>query len=132
MDHQPAASGSAFTRFVVICLTLTATSDYQTASMVPLPYNIAASCFLAAFGCGLLWLRDRKRSMLIASTLLLAISLWNMDVGIPAVPFAMFVFVWLHGRRSKSLLVAWTLVRIAVVTVEWTSLTEPKGYPASP
>jgi hypothetical protein len=119
------------TRFLVICLTLTATSDYQTASMVPLPYNIAASCFLAAFGCGLLWLRDERRPALIASALLLASSLWNMDVGLPAVPFAMFVFVWISGwRRSKPLLAAWTIVLIPVAIVEWVFLHDPKAYPA--
>src|ERR1700760_4415470 len=35
--------GRRLTCFVVICLTLTATSDYLTASMVPLAYNVAAA-----------------------------------------------------------------------------------------
>ena len=119
------------TRFLVICLTLTATSDYQTASMVPLPYNIAASCFLAALGCGLLWLRDATRLTLIASAVLLASSLWNMDVGLPAVPFAMMLFVWIAGwRRSRSLLASWTIVLIPVAIVEWIFLHDPTAYPA--
>jgi hypothetical protein len=119
------------TRFVVICLTLTATSDYQTASMVPLPYNIAASCFLAALGCGLLWLRDRRPWTLIASVLLLASSLWNMDIGLPAVPFAIFLFVRIGGwRRSRTLLAVWAIVLMPVAIVEWIFLHDPKAYAA--
>ncbi len=122
------------TRFLVICLTLTATSDYQTDSMVPLAYNVAASCFLAALGCALLWLRDGKRWTLVASALLLTSSLWNMDVGLPAVPFAVFVLVWISGWRPERkllvLLAVWAIVLIPVAIVEWSFLHDPKGYAA--
>jgi putative Ca2+/H+ antiporter (TMEM165/GDT1 family) len=122
------------TRFLVICLTLTATSDYQTASMVPLAYNLAASSFLAALGCALLWLRDGKTWTLVASALLLASSLWNMDVGLPAVPFAVFLVVWISAwRPSKKLVVllaVWAIVLIPVAIVEWSFLHDPNGYAA--
>src|SRR5258706_86015 len=106
------------TRFLVICLTLTATSDYLTASMVPLAYNLAASSFLAALVCALLWLRDGKTLTLVASALLMASSLWNMDVGLPAVPFAAFLAVWISGWRPAkkllALLASWAIVLIPV------------------
>jgi len=122
------------TRFLVVCLTITATSDYLTASMVPLAYNLAASSFLAALGCALLWLRDGKTWTLVASALLLASSLWNMDVGLPAVPFAAFLAVWIGGWRPAkkllALLAAWAVVLIPVAIVEWSFLHDPKGYAA--
>jgi hypothetical protein len=122
------------TRFLVICLTLTATSDYLTASMVPLAYNVAASSFLAALGCALLWLREGKVWTLVASALLLASSLWNMDVGLPAIPFVAFLFVWISGwRPAKKLLAlfaAWAIVLIPVAIVEWSFLHDPRGYAA--
>src|SRR5438128_1273797 len=117
------------TSFVVVCLTLTATSDYQTASMVPLAYNVAAVSLLAAIGCALLWLDRGKVVALIASALLLASSLWNMDVALPAMPFAALLFAWVSGwrltKRLAGLLAAWAAVLIPVAVVEWSFFHDP-------
>jgi len=122
------------THFLVACLTLTATSDYLTASMVPLAYNVAAACLLAAIGCAMVLLDRGKPIALIASALLLASSLWNMDVALPATPFAVLLFIWVSGwrltKRLAALLTAWTVVLIPVAIVEWIFLHDRSGYAA--
>lgn len=122
------------TSFVVVCLTLTATSDYQTASMVPLAYNVAAVSLLAAIGCALVWFDRGTWVTLVASVLLLASSLLNMDVALPAVPFAALLFVWVSGwrltKRLAGLLAAWMVVLIPVAIVEWAFLHDRSGYAA--
>src|SRR5713101_6100544 len=42
--------GRRWTRFAVVCLTLTATSDFTAGSVVALAYNVAALLVLAAAG----------------------------------------------------------------------------------
>jgi hypothetical protein len=124
--------GRRLTCFVVVCLTLTATSDYQTASMVPLAYNVAAASFLASAGCALLWLDRGTPAALVGSVLLLAGSLLNMDVAWPAIPFAALLFVWVVGwrpaRKLTALLVAWAVVLVPLSIVEWSFLHDPSGY----
>ena len=126
--------GRRWTRFVVVCLTLTATSDYQTASMVPLAYNVAAAALLAAIGCALLWLRRGGRRALVLSAVLLASSLLTMDVAIPAMPFALVLFVQVSGWRPAKnliwLLGAWAAVLIPIAIVEWSFLHDPSSYAA--
>jgi hypothetical protein len=120
------------TCFLVVCLTLTASSDYLTASMVPLAYNVAAICLLASIGCALIWLARGNLIALIASALLLASSLWNMDVALPAIPFVALLFVWVSGwrltKRLAALLAPWTVVLIPVAIVEWIFLHDRAGY----
>jgi hypothetical protein len=122
------------TRFLVVCLTLTASSDYLTASMVPLAYNVAAVCLLASIGCALLWLDRGNPIALISSATLLAGSLWNMDVALPAIPFVALLFLWVSGwrltKRLAALLAAWTVVLIPVAIVEWIFLHDRAGYAA--
>jgi len=108
------------TRFIVICLTITATSDYQTASVVPLAYNFAAVCVLAAIGFGL-------RRNAIASAILLAISLWTMDVAFPAIPFVIAFFICMRWWR---VVIAWIVVLVPTSIVEWRFLNDPASYAA--
>jgi hypothetical protein len=130
--------GRPLTRFIVICLTLTATSDYQTASVVPLAYNVAAASLLAAVGLALIWLdegrRRGRRAALFGSAILLAISLWTMDVALPAVPFATALFAWVSGwrptKRLIALLAVWAVVLIPVAILEWSFFHDPSAYPA--
>src|SRR5258708_38050802 len=89
--------GRRWTRFAVVCLTLTATSDFTAGSMVGLAYNVAAVLLLAAVVFALLWL-DHGRIVapflvLPASAILLLCSLLTMDVALPAVPFLALLFV---------------------------------------
>ncbi len=126
--------GRRLTRFIVVCLTLTATSDFQTASMVPLAYNLAAASLLAAVGCALLWLAEGRVAALVGSAVLLAVSVCTMDVALPAVPFAAILFIWLSGwrltRSLLTLLAAWAAVMIPVAIIEWSFLHNAFGYAA--
>jgi hypothetical protein len=125
--------GRRWTRFAVVCLTLTATSDLTTGSLVTLAYNLAALFLLASLGCALLWLSGRARIVaLILSAFLLACSLLTMDVALPAVPFLVLLFLWLgrwHSkRRVTGLLVAWGIVLVPIAVVEWSFLHDPTSY----
>jgi hypothetical protein len=147
--------GRRWTRFVVVCLTLTATSDLTTGSMVALAYNVAALFLLAAVGWALIWLGRGQIIALAASAILLAISLLTMEVALPAVPFLALLFVWFAawsggtrtrammtedlsatsasgraGRGVAGLLVAWGIVLIPAGIVEWSFLRDPTSYAA--
>jgi hypothetical protein len=150
--------GRRWTRFAVVCLTLTATSDYTTGSIIAVAYNLAALLALAATGCALRWLRDGRTLALAASTIFLACSLLTMDVALPAIPFlaALFVFYVVHAvyvvdtgdrsapRRARAhahagararvrvagLLVAWGIVLVPIAIAEWSFLRDPTSYAA--
>jgi len=121
-----------WTRFAVVCLTLTATSDFGTGSMVGLAYNMAALLLLASIGCALLWIRGGRIVALISSAILLACSLLTMEVALPAMPFFALLFIWIAGwppkRRLIALFAAWGIVLIPVVIVEWVFLHDPNSY----
>ena len=130
--------GRRWTRFAVVCLTLTATSDFTAGSMVALAYNVAALFLLAAVGCALLWL-DRGRIVapfvaLPASAILLLCSLLTMDVALPAVPFLALLFIsaggWRPTRRIAALLLAWGIVLVPIAVIEWSFLHDRTSYAA--
>jgi hypothetical protein len=126
--------GRRWTRFVVVCLTLTATSDLMTGSMVMLAYNVAALLVLAAVGCALIWLARGRIVALAASSVLLACSLLTMEVALPAVPFLALLFVgfggWHPTPRLGGLLVAWGIVLVPIAIVELSFLRDPTSYAA--
>jgi hypothetical protein len=129
--------GRRWTRFVVVCLTLTATSDFTTGSIVPLAYNVAALLILAAVGCALFWLERGRVVALIASAILSACSLLTMDVALPAIPFLIGLFIWIGASRGRdaraplvALLVAWAIVLVPIAIVEWSFLHDPTSYAA--
>lgn len=123
--------GRRWTRFAVVCLTLTATSDFTTASIVALAYNVAALLLLAAVVCALLWLRDGRAGALVMSAALLIGSLLTMDVALPAVPFLALLFLWWRrGPRAAVLLASWGIVLVPIAIVEWSFLHDPSSYAA--
>jgi MFS family permease len=126
--------GRRWTRFVVVCLTLTATSDFLTGSMVALAYNVAALLLLSAVSCALLWLDHGRIIALIGSSILLASSLLTMDVALPAVPFLALLFVavggWRPTRRVITLLLMWGVVLLPITAVEFSFLRDPTSYAA--
>jgi hypothetical protein len=126
--------GRHWTRFAVVCLTLTATSDLMTGSMVTLAYNFAALLILAAVGCALIWLGRGRIVALAASSILLACSLLTMDVALPALPFLALLFVglgdWRLTPRIGGLLVAWGLVLVPIAIAELSFLRDPTSYAA--
>ena len=125
--------GRRWTRFIVVCLTLTATSDYTTGSIIALAYNVAALGLLAAVGWAIVWLDRGRMSALFASSAALSCSLLTMEVGLPAVPLLAVLFVWIarpHRRRLTALLVAWSVVLVPIAIVEWSFLRDPGSYAA--
>jgi hypothetical protein len=126
--------GRRWTRFVVVCLTLTATSDLMTGSMVTLAYNVAVLLVLAAVGCALIWLGRGRIVALAGSSVLLACSLLTMDVALPAVPFLALLFVgfggWHLTPRLGSLLVAWGIILVPIAILELSFLHDPTSYAA--
>jgi hypothetical protein len=126
--------GRRWTRFAVVCLTLTATSDFGTGSMVGLAYNVAALFLLASLGCALLWIGRGRILELTSSAILLLCSLLTMEVALPAVPFLALLFAWIGGRRFARrlivLAIAWGAVVVPAAIVEWSFLRDPKSYAA--
>jgi MFS family permease len=126
--------GRRWTRFAVVCLTLTATSDFTAGSIVTLAYNMAALFLLPAVGCALLWIVRGRIVALIFSPILLACSLLTMEVALPAVPFLALLFVWRGGwrptRRVVGLLAIWGVVLLPISIIEWSFLRDPTSYAA--
>jgi hypothetical protein len=126
--------GRPWTRFAVVCLTLTATSDFGTGSIVGLAYNVAALYLLASAGLAFLWLERGRLMTLAASLILLACSLLTMEVALPAVPFLALLFFWRGRRHAASrlavLLAGWGAVVIPLAAVERSFLRDPKSYAA--
>jgi hypothetical protein len=126
--------GRRWTRFTVVCLTLTATSDFTTGSMVTLPHNVAVLLLLSAVGCALIWLGRGRIVALVASSILLTGSLLTMEIALPAVPFLALLFVGIGGWRPTprvgGLLVAWGIVFVATALIELSFLRDPTSYAA--
>lgn len=126
--------GRRWTRFAVVCLTLTATSDFTSGSMLTLGYNFAALQVLAAAGLALRWLQRGRIVALVASSVLLACSLLTMDVALPAIPFLGLLFLlaggWSPGRRVIALAAGWGIVLVPIGVAEWSFLHDPKSYAA--
>jgi hypothetical protein len=126
--------GRRWTRFAVVCLTLTAASDFGTGSVVILAYNVAALLLLAAAGCALSWLTRGRIFALLASLLLLTGSLLTMEVALPAVPFLLSLFLWFgwqrDRRRTVGLLALWSAVIVPVIVIAASFVRDPHSYAA--
>jgi len=126
--------GQRLVRFLAICLTLTATSDLLTDNLTALGYNVAALAILLAVGCGLRWLVGGLVFWLPLSCLALAVSIWTLDVGIPAVPFFPLLLWWRGGvqrwRRQALALLAWGVTLAPAISLEWRFLHDPHSYAA--
>jgi hypothetical protein len=124
--------GQQRTRFLAICLTLTATSDYLTDNLTALGYNIAALAFLLAVGCALCYQERLRLRWLGLSCAALTISIWTLDVAIPALPFVPLLLLWRGGlrswRRLLLVLLAWGLSLAPAARLEWLFLHDPSGY----
>jgi hypothetical protein len=126
--------GQRLTRFLAICLTLTATSDYLTNNLTALGYNIAALTLLLAMGCGMRYLDGGRVRWLVLSGAVIAISIWTLDLAIPALPFVPLLLFWRGGAKSwrRILLfgLGWTLALAPAAPVEWQFLHDPHSYAA--
>ncbi len=126
--------GRRLTRFLAICLTLTATSDYLTGNLASLGYNLAALMLLLAVGCSLRYLAGGRAGWIALACAAIGISIWTLDVAIPALPFVPLLLVWRSGtqawRRILLVLSALGLTLAPAVPVEWRFLHNASGYAA--
>lgn len=125
--------GERLVRFLAVCLTLTATSDYLTNSLTALGYNVAALALLLAIGCALRYLEGGRPGWLVASCSALAFSLWTLEVAFPALPFVGLLLLWRGGvasRRTLFFALAWGATIAPSAWLEWRFLNLKVGYGA--
>lgn len=125
--------GERLVRFLAVCLTLTATSDYLTNSLTALGYNVAALALLLAIACGLRYLDGGQLGWLALSGSALAFSLWTVEVAFPALPFVGLLLLWRGGvasRRTLFFALAWGVATAPSAWLEWRFLNLEVGYGA--
>lgn len=126
--------GRSLTSFLAIGLTLTATSDYLTDSLVALGYDIAALLFLLALAGGLRYLDGASVRWIAVACVAAAASIWTVDLAFPALPFVPLLLLWRGGiaawRRSFLLLLALGLTLAPAAWAEWQFLHDPSSYAA--
>jgi hypothetical protein len=126
--------GRQLTRFLAISLTLTATSDYLTNNLTALGYNLASLMLLLAVGCCLRYLVAGRVGWIALACAATAVSIWTLDIAIPALPFLPLLLLWRTGtqawRRMFLVLLALGLTLAPAVPIEWRLLHDPHGYAA--
>jgi hypothetical protein len=126
--------GRRLTQFLAICLTLTATSDYLTGNLTSLGYNIGALMLLVAAGCSLCYVAGGNAGWIALACATTAVSIWTIDVAIPALPFLPLLLFWRGGtaawRRILWVLSAVGLTLAPAVRIEWRFLHDASGYAA--
>jgi hypothetical protein len=126
--------GRQLTRFLAICLTLTATSDYLTGNLTSLGYNFGALMLLLAVGCCLRYVTGGRAGWIALACAAIAVSIWTIDVAIPALPFVPLLLLWRGGlqawRRILLVLAALGLILAPAVPIEWQFLHDASGYAA--
>jgi hypothetical protein len=131
---QQLLPGRRLTRFLAICLTLTGTSDYLTGNLTSLGYNVSAFMLLLAIGSSLRYVAGGSAGWIALSCATLAVSIWTIDVAIPALPFVPLLLFWRGGaeawRRILGVLSAAVLTLAPAVPVEWQFLHDPSSYAA--
>jgi hypothetical protein len=126
--------GWQLTRFLAICLTLTATSDYLTNNLTALGYNLASLMLLVAVGCCLRYLVDGRVGWIAPACAAIAISIWTLDIAIPTLPFVPLLLLWRGGTRvwprTSLVLLALCITLAPAMQIEWRLLHDPYGYAA--
>jgi hypothetical protein len=126
--------GRRLTRFLAICLTLTATSDYLTNNLTAIGYNISALMLLLTIGCSLRYVLRGGAGWIALACAAASVSIWTIDVAIPALPFVPLILFWCGGtaawRRILLLLSALGLTLAHAAQVEWQFLHDPTSYAA--
>lgn len=126
--------GRRLTQFLAICLTLTATSDYLTNNLTSLGYNISSLMLLLAAGCSLRYVTGGSAAWIGIACAAVAVSIWTIDVAIPALPFVPLLLFSRGGteawRRILLVLSALGLTLAPAALVEWRFLHDPTSYAA--
>jgi MFS family permease len=126
--------GRRLTRFLAICLTLTATSDYLTNNLTALGYNAGALLLLLAIGCSLRYVTSGSAGWIAIACAATAASIWTIDIAIPALPFIPLLLLWRGGTAAwRRILLVLSAVGIAIapaVPIEWRFLHDRTSYAA--
>jgi hypothetical protein len=125
--------GRAWLAFTGGCLTICATSDYLTDSLVALHYEVSSLFYVVMLVCLLRWLRTGKRRWLALGTAALAVSLGNTDVAFAPIMLTPALLWLIEGRfswgvKTASLGIACVFGPYAVVFLRF--LVDPHSYAA--
>jgi hypothetical protein len=120
--------------YVAGALTLCATSDFLTNSLVALCYDLSAFYLAAAACCALRWIAGRPWGWLAASVALAQASLWTVDGGLTSLALlpALFCLAAEPGQRRRAVTtgVVWAVASIPYGLVLARFLADPAGYGA--
>lgn len=121
--------------FLAACLVLAATADYFTDGLVGLGYFLAALFYLVGLWCGLAWLRRRRAAWAVTAVAAANVSLWIIDVALPAWLLTPVLWWVAAGREERArvdrLAVAWYASAIPYLVVFRSFLRHPHGYAAT-
>lgn len=112
-------------------LTLTATPDFFTNTLVGLSYQLSILAYLAALLLGLRWLQGGGPLLLALSSLCLAASLWTTDVALPVWALAPVLWASAPGasrRRALSLALVWYATPLPYLYVLLGQVAGSGGY----
>jgi len=117
-------------------LALCATSDFLVDSPVALGYLQAILTLLGTLAFGLAWRRNGNVWHLVASTFLLVISLWTVDVGLTALPILPFLILIAPpagpGQKPKGavvpLVASWVAATVPYVLTLIPAMADPTSY----
>jgi hypothetical protein len=121
--------------FLAASFTLAATADSFSVGLVGLGYFLAALFYLVGLWCGLAWLRRRRAAWAVAAVVAANVSLWIIDVALPAwllTPVLWWVAAERGDRgRVARLAAAWYASAIPYLVVLGGFLRDPHSYAAT-
>jgi hypothetical protein len=110
---------------------MTASSDYLTASLLAIGYNLAACWLLLAWVGAVVWCRGGRALALVASGLFLVLSLSTVEAAIPLLPcllVGLLVARLGSARRLLGLTALWTALALPYVVALVAFLRDRTGY----
>jgi hypothetical protein len=130
------APGRPRLAYLAGALTLCATSDFLTDSVVSLGYDVSVLAFFAGLCLLLRWQRQGEaRLSLIGSALLMSASLWTMEAALPSVLLVPLLLWAADGRRfSRRAAVGallWLAAALPFLAIFVPFLLDPHGYAAT-
>ncbi len=121
--------------FAAGALTLTASSDWLTASFVAIGYNLAIALYLAGALALVRWSQTGRAAWLVAALLCGSASLWTVDAATAVYPFTpILAFLAVDDtsarRRAMWAMVLWLGTAVPYYVTLATFLGDSRGYAA--
>ena len=115
-------------------MTLCATSDFLTDSLVALHYQVSAAAYFASLYCLLRYWKNRGTPWLLLAALFLSWSIWTTDTAFaPVILTPLVLWAWDEFRVSRRLLLTsalWYAVFIPYLYAFVKFLRDPRSYAA--